>query len=108
MSYYVIYRGKVHNKGGRYWVEVGVSTSLKHVLAQADEHGRVDYSEHDTMDDAEVAWRSHCAAQAGTNWVRGAGMDVVAARKAIEVSQDNVHIDGRHLAIDKTTNTKLF
>jgi len=108
MKYYVIYRGKVHNKGDHYWVEVGVSTSLRHVLAQADEHGQVDYSEHDTMDDAEVAWRTHCAAQAGTNWVRAAGMDVVAARKAIEVSQGTVHVDGRHLAISKDTNTTLF
>jgi hypothetical protein len=35
-------------------------------------------------------------------------MDVVAARKAIEVSQGTAHIDGRHLAISKDTNTTLF
>jgi hypothetical protein len=103
--YYVIYRGRVHNSNGRYWVEVGVSTSLKHVLDQADEHGRVDYSEHHTLEEAESTWRAYCAAQ---RWYQGAGMDKVAALKYRQVSEGTVHIDGRHLTRKDDTSSTLF
>jgi len=80
MKYYVIYRGKVHNKGDHYWVEVGVSTSLRHVLAQADDNGRVDYTVHHSNEAAELCWREHCR-EVGKRWPLKAGVELVQRQK---------------------------